>query len=1035
MIAKCLRAGLFLFIAVLFTTGSSFGVFAQNAGSEGGIRVTIPDTSVVVVDAGGVASRMFRVENTSSETLTSRLVIELPSGWAVLIPPPRRALDPGQAVLQLVSFQVPASTLAKTFSFDVFAEGFSSEKTTARVRVSARHQVEATWTQTEEFVRAGGALEGRLSVTNKGNSNVALEVRARSSLGYEVAIKPRTFSLEPNESKELEISARTQDNISGKLSHSLVAEVHVAGESEITGDASVKTATYVATILPVKKTFDPSREGMIPAYLTLFAGTKDGKNAGQVTLEVPDVTIGKLRYEALVRAPDASSSSEFADTDQYSFRVRSTRLDIRAGDHSYRLTDLLESGSMGMGGQVEYTAPKWTVGGYGRNSRNVFPDQKLGAAYFHFRPLKVLELELNAMHKETFETGDAFSLAAELTPGLTAIRTEVATGQFETSSGPQWGRAIDFTGRTSYKNSSLSLGYEEADANFLGAVQHGRAGSGSFAVALRPWLRWNGNANAQQRFYELVDGKNASQTNATGKTGLTITQSGVSRRYMSLSYIKQSNNNTLSARKRNDESIELKVGYNQRVLGVSGTFISGQTKDEFRPNLDRYLSTVATLYTTRGSFSLNVFGSYLNGPTFYNPVDQERIMLGGSVGWDSGVGTQAHINVFKSIDFEFEQQEFLLGDTRIVHRFPFGHDVTLRARIVQTAQDKSIQIGTVGLTYRIAMFLPPPGSNKKNANVVGEVVDVETGKPLSDIVLTLDGKTVITDENGAFQFRGPSGSMGYLSIDRLSAGIENRPIQEFPMSIPPDQLERQPIRIEMVKAAKLQIQLGLDDSSVDRNTALSDKVGPEDMASIVVEARNGTSRIRRLGGRESLASFTDLIPGEWKIFAVGNSIPEGYRSVPDTLTLQVLPGASAMGSLVIKPRSRGIQMVDTGSAGVGVAGVKVGAVGVQAAPVKAIGVKPNTPPPAAEKENEKAPAEAALITEERSSHLVIKNETLAALGRKYYQSTRHWVRLWLANKNEISNPDHIEVGQQLVVPPGGPLTAEELQALRMYAQQ
>jgi len=1035
----------FLVVAGVALRPTTLRAQTSPTGPTEGIRVSIPDTSTVLVEAGGVASRMIKMENTSSQVVDSRLVVELPAGWTVLIPPPRRTLNPGQSVLQLISIQIPASTLAGVFNAAVFAEGYSSEKTTAQIRVAERVQVESTWTQTQEFVRAGATVEGRLSVVNRGNSAISLEVRARSSLNYRISIRPNTFALGPGESKEVGIEALTLEDVSGKLTHSLVAEVHRASPSATPGldeglDTStgeeveagvIQTATYIATILPVKRALNADKTGMIPAYLTLFGGIKKGRATGQVTLDVPEVLVGKRRYTALLRAPDASNASEFADTDQFSLRIRSAKTDVKLGDHTFRLTDLLESGSQGMGGQVEYVTPRVTFGGYGRNSRTVFPGQRLAAGYVHYRAANTLTLEVNGMHKDTFEKGNAFSVAAELTPGETEIRTEIAAGLFDTATGREWGRAIDLSGRTAYKNSRASLSYEEADAQFLGAIQHGRAGSGSVILALRPWLRLDGQAYTQQRFYDLAGGQTAKQTNTTGKTGITATRTGVTRSFVSLTYINQTNDNTLSTRRRKDEAVELKVGINRRALGLSGTLVSGQTKDEFRPNLDRYISSVATLYATQGAFSVNVFGSYLNGPTFYNPVSQNRFMFGGSVGWDSGVGTQAYINLFKSVDLEFDQQEFMLGDARVVHRFSFGHDVTLRARIVQTTESKSVQVGAVGFSYRIPFFFPDPAAKKKNANLSGVVIDSETGKPLSDIILTLDGYTVSTDADGTFQFRGPSGTEGYLSIDRLSAGLENRPVQEFPLRIEPDLSERQPLRIELVRAAKIQVQLRLDEASVDRNTALSGKVGPEAMASMVVEARRGSTRIRRMGGREGEATFSDLIPGKWDVFIVGQSIPEGYKSVPDTLRVVVEPGGTQRKVVDIKPRSRGIQMIDTGAAKVGV--VSLGAkTAVQPSP------SPSTEqaaPPVGTPALEQEPGPAEGPAKQAPNHFVAANETLASLARQYYHSTRHWVRIWNANKDLIGNPDQIVPGMSLVIPTVGALSLEEMALLRTYADR
>jgi nucleoid-associated protein YgaU len=68
------------------------------------------------------------------------------------------------------------------------------------------------------------------------------------------------------------------------------------------------------------------------------------------------------------------------------------------------------------------------------------------------------------------------------------------------------------------------------------------------------------------------------------------------------------------------------------------------------------------------------------------------------------------------------------------------------------------------------------------------------------------------------------------------------------------------------------------------------------------------------------------------------------------------------------------------------------------------------------------------------SHTVIKGESLWRIAAKasVYDNPVLWPKIWLANRNQISNPDMISPGQQLSIPPSGRLKKEEKRASRKH---
>ncbi|HNQ21658.1 MAG TPA: LysM peptidoglycan-binding domain-containing protein [Phycisphaerae bacterium] len=49
-------------------------------------------------------------------------------------------------------------------------------------------------------------------------------------------------------------------------------------------------------------------------------------------------------------------------------------------------------------------------------------------------------------------------------------------------------------------------------------------------------------------------------------------------------------------------------------------------------------------------------------------------------------------------------------------------------------------------------------------------------------------------------------------------------------------------------------------------------------------------------------------------------------------------------------------------------------------------------------------------------HTVARHDTLYSLARKYYNDQKRWKDIYEANRDKISDPNRIMVGQQLLIP-------------------
>jgi nucleoid-associated protein YgaU len=990
-------------------------LYAQDA-----LELSIPDEAPLILEPGAVGSRPIQMFNSGDTPVSVRLRLDLPAGWSMLIPPPSVVVASGERMTQLLTFTVPSDAATGRYEILLSTDVDDANPLVVPVDVPARPRMVAEWMDQPELVRAGSRIEATLRLTNSGNATTVWEVEARSSLSLPVRVDPASLELDAGQSGSVRVSVVTNDEITNRLTH--VASVSISARGS---NAAPQRVTLATDLYPSRVASRQRSEGSLPATLTTTAMTEDGTRAGQVELRIPESQVKGHIVEALVRVPDARQRSTFSRPDQYSLRVATPDWSVRMGDHNWDATDLLEVGSLGFGVGGDYRVSRIRGGGFVQRSRRVFPEQQQAFAFLSATVRDNLTVGLNALAKRSYEEGESASLDVAWEPGNQFIRAEVAQGWY----GLEQGRAAHLNMILQHGRSLMTLQAETADDGFLGAIRGARGGSISTRVDVLDGVRWTSQARLRERRYDLGVNGRATQTFGTGRTALTLLRSRDRyRASWTVTAQHQLNNNTLTDLKREETALESRVTLNRRRVGVNALVRRGQSKDPVNAGQDPYLATQVSLFGSRRSLSFNTSMSWLDGPTFYNPVDQERVIVGINLGWDNGGGYRVALSGLHSEDRLRSEQSFSMADASVEREFASGHQLSLRARTVRTAYDTSIRNGSMSVSWTVPLSIPVPGIGSDRAELVGRVVDAETGAPVADARVSIGPRSASTDADGRFSIRIDSPDKAYLTIDRASIGFGRRPVPSMPMAIEPALVPAEGLVIEVVRSAELSVQIEVDAAAgLARQSALNTALDAADKAGVLVEVRSPFDRLRRITDRDGQAHFTDLVPGPWEVFVVGASLPPQTVSRPDTVQVQLEPGVTAETLMTLAPERREVRLVGSGGISLSGAVTTVESVSLSREPASTTSddsVNDTDRDDSAESVDESRSGEV------ERTHEVAEGESLARLARRYYRgSTLHWIRLWQANLDDLDEPDIVLPGQVLVIPPDGPLTRAEKQAL------
>lgn len=1009
------RVAKYLALSLLFVL---LTVPSDLARGQEALTLSVADEAPLTLAPGSVGSRPILLSNSGQGPVTARLRLDLPTGWSMLIPPPSAVIGAGERISQLLTFTVPSDAASGRYEIILETDASESNRLILPVDVPARPSVAAEWMDQPDLVRAGNRIEATLRVTNTGNATTVWDFDARSSLSLLTQVEPASLELGAGESGSIRVMANTRDDITSRLTHALSVSISVRS-----ANTPLRRMTLSTDIYPTRVTSRQRSEGTLPAALTAVATSEDGTQAAQVSFRIQETEFKGRLVEALVRVPDLRQQSTFAQPDRYSFRVASPDWSLKLGDHNWDATDLLEIGSLGFGMGGDYRTSRLRSGGFVQRSRQVFPEQQQAFVFTKASVRDNLTVGLNALAKRSFEEGESASLDVAWEPGEQFFQAEIAQGWF----GDEGGRAAQMNMVLQRKGSMMTLQAEAADDGFLGALRGARGGSMSTRVEFNRGIRWTSQARVRERRYDLGEAGRATQAVGLGRTALTLNRSRDQyRSSLTVTAQGQLNNNSLTDLRREETALESRFTLNRRRMGINALARRGQSKDPSRPSLEPYLASQLSVFATRRSLSINTSVSWLDGPTFYNPVEQQRVSIGVNLGWDSGKGSRLTLGGLHSEDRLRPEQSFGMADLRFEHEFPFGHLLTLRARTVQTAFDTSIRDGSLSMSWSVPLFIPVPGSGARRQEIPGRVVDAETGAPVPDARINLGQRSATTDGDGYFSIRFDGEATGYLSIDRASIGFGRRPVESMPMAVEPALIAPEGILISVVRSAELTVQVDVDTGTGGaRQSALNTALSDDDKAGVLIEIRSPHDRLRRITDRSGQARFPDLVPGTWKAFIVGASLPPETVSRPDTVQIDLEPGLPGEGLLTIAPERREVRLV--GSGGISLSG------GIRPSGAVSISLEREDAETGDEAEREDVEAERPESVEDdggERSHTVVDGESLAQLARRYYSgSTLHWIRIWRANLGTLPDPDLVRPGQVLTIPPLGSLTTVERQAL------
>jgi hypothetical protein len=883
------------------------------------------DSSVQVISASEelveshprqIVTSVFFVTNWTDDERVLTPEIDLPTGWQLLASDRILRLAPGQREMSLVSFLIPRTAQAGSYTVGYalrYADnGDYGGSSTIRVDVIPVTSLSLEILDCPDFVVAGEPYEVSTVLINQGNTTADIDVSVSSRTGFPMEGSERGYVLDPGQSAVFRVGVKTDPGL-----RKVTRERLTITARSVNPPGTREQAWCHLEILP-RITGTGSRYRRLPAMASISYLSEDGawdRSKAQASLSGSGNlnAEGTQHVDFVFRGPDLGQNRLLGNRDEYFLDYRYKNHSVVLGDHSYSVSPLTENHHYGRGGEYRAAFKRLGVSAYQMESRWGEPDEKQTAAAldYHFGDDSLVGVRY--LKKSHQNTGEMLSLETRMHPAdATGLEMEYAEGL----PGHDENKAYRLKLMTLASWGSYLLRFIHADARYPGYFQNMDFISTSLGLNLSRDLRIDGSVRQERHNLNLDPTGYTAPLERDYRVRLVF-RSGTAIDY-SLAYRFRESTDQFAeplfdSRERSARGA-LSCRYDTWDCNVAAEL--GRTFDRLTDRtqrLERYTASVRLKPNLRHSYH-----GYLYYDRNFGPAQHERHHLSAgmtaSVLLGSRTALEASIrsNIFEDLDnldrdvFELSLRQRLFEQTELVFR---GH-------YTEYHDDGESHDLAFMVEYNIP-FGMPVNRRADVGSLKGKVYDLETGTPLPDVILRLDGSTAVSDRAGWFSFPTAASGTHFLKVDGTSIGLERITSRRFPMEIKIQGGKTTSIEVPVVRGAKLKGRVDLysyEDSTSGVLTPESQRrlTVKRGMAGVMVELTDGYEVRRTLTATDGSFSMEELRPGIWTLAIPAQSLPENHAVAESDIRVHFEPGAEETLAVRIVPRERPLRIIEDG---------------------------------------------------------------------------------------------------------------------------
>ena len=931
---RCKPIAIIFFLFVLVSSS----VMAQRHG----VRIETVSPRLIETDPQKIVTATFRVQNETDREFEFLPEVQVPEGWQVISSQFPFTLKPAQekTVFAAISIPLKATVGAHPIIIKISARGFPGINSQAEIviRVRGINRIEIVVIEEPQDFTAGGIFKSAYSVVNNSNASSRFEMTAISQPVGDVIIEPVHFSLNPGESRHVEVHIETPSRISEKMTFQLELCAHALDLTPQDVTATVESSVYIYPQIHFHNRYE----------------TLDGNGGINLTWSRNETIVPQLRldlsgdpgqdWRAKVHyiGPYYSrwSNRRFVQEDRFLLEYGYKEFgDISIGDQSIDLTPLTEQSFEGRGIDLKLR--------HGQSSLRVFaskmrfgytPEQILGGQYVLLKP-GILNIAITGhMNKKSKKSLDdeMKTMIGSVSAALNPVEAISLEGEFGVSNGD------DYNGvkkrDTAYRiASSLDKDWLLVSGEYF---QTGTFYQGNRRDEKKGWISARAMLTRELHLWGDISSGERNLERNPEKPGIEDSTQNIGFRYNAEKfgdfdvYYRQDLREDTKLHTENIRDRTANFQYSNRFgwLTFSGKMEYGRRSDLLE-NTDRKLTRYRLLFTADIHPKFKLAGSYFAGGYIWDTDDEQEneirqvkeseIELDAMFIFDEK--TQIQLNIGSTLE-KAGDQDTVWVKTQIQRKIWW--DGTINLRYLFNDKEHHNQ-SDAALELSFPLSIPVPWL-KKDGCLEGVIFfDEDPPLPMVNVIVTLDGQRSVTNSNGRFMFTGLGPGQYMLGIDQATLGFDKIPSIPVPVSVKVVSGINIKTTIPVVRpgfvSGRVQITLpGSVTGNISEDFPLTleelisnsgkyslskseESQSVTNLKGVAVLLTNGIDRFVQTTDSAGEFSFNEIRPGHWTLKPVEGQIPEYFGLKPAKLDLDIKSGERLeAGRFVVSPQLRKI---------------------------------------------------------------------------------------------------------------------------------
>lgn len=882
-----------------------FSILSLNCiAKDGELEILLTNKKAIELSPGANSNIALMLVNNSDTDKDFQIKITTPKELNQLTDYSSIIVERNSRKLKIFSFYV--SDEAKVGDYTIIIEAIDKDenikigKVEVPVYVVPYYEIQSKLLQGPDYVFSGDTFSVQFVVQNLSNTKATLNATIINMNFSE----QKTYTVQSDSSIFIRVFVTTVKDIMFYIQQSVSLTVSIAESPETKSETS-----YTFDVIPsTKRNFDSFNR--IPTKISgLFVtNNQTGKRLyGYMFDVVGSGTISKKKNRDLAfhfRGPNRQGNPILGQTDEYNLKYSSNSIRAVLGDNSYRLTDLTEGSRSGRGGEYEHKFKNIRLGTFVNFPRFYPTVKRVISAYASYLKLSKYEFKIGFLNK-TYSNDTSAQLATisgELSPFKWGdIKFEFASGIMN----GEFSMAYSTDLRARISRFRVFFNYSKADDKFPGYLTNSQYISSGLNTSFgKIDLSLNYNLNHTNIALDTM------YSNAPFSNFLNFT-TGYSINYnhnINLSFNLRNSVDMNPEKQFDYKEYTARLGFRSRIkrFGINAYGAYGKTEN-FLPlkvgETKNVLNANMTLqYKISNNIFIKTFVSYISGQQYLSD-DVQKFFYGTSV--DAIWGNRLKLlfqyqNNYQVEDYYKDRSLLGLNSYYKIHN---NHEVgaSVNYDLRKNTLNQTVLSASLRYTYTINI---PISRRDDIGGVTGKIINNGVDN-VENILLTLAGNVVFTDENGEFEIPYIETGTYFLFMDNSKTGLNTIAERPGPYKIDILPGEKTYFEVALTKSGKINGSIIIEeDSNKNKKGFIPTK---SNINKLIIEVNKDDEVYRVFTDENGDFSFNDLRPGLWKLIVYGKGIPDGLQLVNDRYDVQLNPSDIKTVNVLVKKKSRKIK--------------------------------------------------------------------------------------------------------------------------------